>query len=263
MKQHPTAIISPEAQIDEDVIVGPYAIIEGPVRIASGTKIMAHAHISGHTEFGRDNIIHIGAVVGHIPQHLGYKPCTSYTRIGDRNIIREYVTIHRSWEEGHATEIGDDNCFMAMSHVAHDCKIGNNVILANGVLLGGHVEVEDKAFLSGNAVFHQFVRVGRLAMVSGLGGVGKDVPPFCIEAGRSEVCGINIVGLRRAEIPPDHRAKIKQAFKILYKSGLNTKNALLEIEKMENPCEEVRHFVEFIRNSTRGICRLARSEISE
>jgi len=257
MKQHPTALVDSGARIDEDVTVGPYAVISGPVRIASGTEVMAHAHISGHTEIGRDNQIHIGAVIGHIPQHLGYKPCVSHTRIGDRNVIREYVTIHRSWEEGSATVIGNDNCFMAMSHVAHDCRVGDQVIMANGALLGGHVEVEDKAFLSGNTVFHQFTRVGRLAMVSGLVGVGVDVPPFCTAGARNLVCGLNIVGLRRAGIAPENRTQIKQAFKILYRSGHTIKNALLEIEKMDHPCEEVLHFVEFIRNSKRGICRFS------
>ena len=258
MKQHPTAIIDPKAEIDDDVVIGPYVIISGEVHIASGTEVMAHAHISGHTEIGRDNRIHMGAVVGHIPQHLGYKSCLSYTRIGERNIIREYVTIHRSWKEGQATVIGDDNCFMAMSHVAHDCVVGNQVILANGVLLGGHVEIHDGAFLSGNAVFHQFVRVGRLAMVSGLGGIGKDVPPYCIAAGRTQVSGVNVVGLRRAGLSREVRAEIQKAFKILYRSGLTTSHALEEIEEM-NPCQEVRHFVDFIRNSKRGICGPAKS----
>jgi UDP-N-acetylglucosamine acyltransferase len=262
MKQHPTAIVDPSAQIDEDVDIGPYVIIEGPVQIASGTIIMAHAYISGHTEIGHNNTIHMGAVIGHIPQHLGYKPCDSYTRIGERNIIREYVTIHRSWEEGSATEIGNDNCLMGLSHVAHDCRIGSNIIIANAALLGGHVEVEDGAFISGNAVFHQFVRIGRLAMISGQAGVGKDVPPYCIAAGRTQVAGINVVGLKRAGISPEIRTRIKRAFKILYRSELNTKNALKKIEETD-PCEEVRHFVEFIRNSKRGICRLARGELSE
>ncbi len=251
MKQHPTAIVDPAARIDEDVKVGPYVVIEGPVRIASGTVIMAHAYICGNTEIGHDNQIHIGAVIGHVPQHQGYKPCVSYTRIGDRNVIREYVTIHRSWQEGESTIIGDDNFLMA-----HDCKIGNRVVIANGALLGGHVQVEDKAFLSGNTVFHQYVRIGRLAMISGLTGIGKDVPPYCIAVGRSEICGVNVVGLRRAGIPPEHRSQIQKAYKILYRSGLNTKNALKEIEAM-NPCEEVGWFVEFIRNSKRGICRAA------
>jgi UDP-N-acetylglucosamine acyltransferase len=262
MKQHPTAIISPEAQIDDDVTIGPYTIIEGPARIASGTVIMSHVHISAHTEIGHNNIIHMGAVIGNIPQHLGFKDCVSHTRIGDRNIIREYVTIHRSWEEGKATIIGNENFLMALSHVAHDCQLGNHIVMANGALLGGHVTIEDNAFLSGNTVFHQFVRIGRLAMVSGLTGIGKDVPPFCIAAGRSQICGVNIVGLRRAGIPQDRRTEIRNAFKTLYRSGLNVPSALREIER-GNPCEEVRQFVEFIKNSKRGICRAVGAEEDE
>ena len=226
MKQHPTALIDPKAEIDEDVTIGPFTIIEGSVRIGSGTRILSHVSILGHTEIGRDNVIHIGAVIGHEPQHMGFRPCESFTRIGNRNIIREYVTIHRSWEDGKATEIGDNNFLMALSHVAHDCKIGNNVVIANGALLGGHVMIENSAFLSGNTIFHQYVRVGRLAIVSGGAGIGKDVPPFCIAVGRSQVSGINVVGLRRAGIPQETRTRIKDAFKILYRSGLNIKNAL-------------------------------------
>ena len=255
MKQHPTAIIDPNAEIAEDVSIGPFSIIQGDVRIGSGTQILSHVCICSHTEIGQNNIIHMGVIIGHEPQHLGYKPCVSYTRIGDKNIIREYVTIHRSWQEGKATEIGNSNFLMALSHVAHDCRIGNNVVMANGALLGGHVEVENGAFLSGNTLFHQFVRVGRLAIVSGGAGTGKDVPPFCIAVGRSEVSGINIVGLRRAGIPQETRSKIKEAFKLVYRSGLNTKSAINKIESM-NPCAEVRHFVEFIKNSKRGICSL-------
>jgi len=262
MKQHPTAIIDPKAEIDEDVSIGAFSIIEGVVRIASGTQILSHVYICGHTEIGRHNIIHIGAIIGHEPQHLGYKPCVSHTRIGDKNIIREYVTIHRSWEEGRATEIGNNNFLMALSHVAHDCRIGNNVVMANGALLGGHVEVEDGAFLSGNTLFHQFVRVGRLAIVSGGSGTGKDVPPYCIAVGRSQVSGINVVGLRRAGISQETRSEIKEAFKILYRSGLNTKNALHKIESMK-PCEEVLYFVEFIRKSRRGICGLYKGRDAE
>ena len=262
MKQHQTALISPEAQIDSDVTVGPFAVIEGPVKIGAGTEIMAHAHISGHTEIGRDNTTHIGAVIGHIPQHLGFKDCVSYTKIGDRNVIREYVTIHRSWMPDNATIIGDDCFLMAMSHVAHDCHLGNHVVLANGTLLGGHVVIEDNAFLSGNTVFHQFVRVGRLVMVSGMTGIGKDIPPFCIAVGLSQVCGINVIGLRRAGIPEDRRMQIRKAYKTLYRSNLKIRDALEKI-MASNPCDEVRHFVEFIQQSKRGICKAVGGEVGE
>jgi UDP-N-acetylglucosamine acyltransferase len=263
MKQHQTAIIDPKAEIDEDVIIGPYCIIESPVRIASGTEIMAHSYVCPYSEIGRHNTIHMGVVLGHVPQHLGYKKCASYTRIGDRNVIREYVTIHRSWEEGKATEIGNGNFLMATSHVAHDCRIGNNVVMANGALLGGHVIVEDGAFLSGNTLFHQYIRIGRLAIVSGGSGSGKDIPPFCICVGRSQVSGINVVGLRRAGIRQETRTLIKNAFKILYRSGLNVSHAVDKIEQEIPNCEEVRYFVKFIRESRRGICSLFKDQESE
>jgi UDP-N-acetylglucosamine acyltransferase len=253
MKQHPTAIIDPEASIDDDVSVGPFAIIEGPVKIGSGTEIMARAHISGNTEIGRDNEIHIGAIVGYQPQHTGYKPCISYTKIGDRNIIREYATVHRSWEEGKSTIIGNDNLLMGLCHIAHDCIIGNKVIIANGALLGGHIEVHDGCFISGNALFHQFVKVGRLAMVSGGAGISKDIPPFCIATGYSFIAGINTVGLRRAGIPQEIRTRIKHAFKFLYRSNLNKTNALKKIREIE-PCDEIDYFIDFLENSKRGIC---------
>ena len=253
MKQHPTAIIDAKAEIDDDVTVGPYTIIEGPVRIGSGTRIMAHAHISGNTQMGCDNEVHIGAVIGHLPQHLSYEGCKSGTVIGDRNVFREYVTVHRSWEEGGKTKIGNDNFLMGLSHIAHDCIVGNKVIIANGALLGGHVEIEDRAFLSGNAMFHQFVRVGAIAMVSGGAAVTKDVPPYCTAVGRTSVVGINVIGLRRAGISAESRKQIQEAFKIFFRSGLNAKNALKKIEFLEE-CEEVAKFVEFIKNSKRGIC---------
>jgi UDP-N-acetylglucosamine acyltransferase len=260
MKQHPTAIIDPKAQIDEDVVIGPYCIIESAVQIGSGTEIMAHSYICSHSEIGRNNSIHMGVVLGHLPQHLGYKKCASYTRIGERNVIREYVTIHRSWQEGKATEIGNDNFLMAMSHVGHDSWIGNNVVMANGALLGGHVTVEDRAFLSGHSVFHQYIRVGRLAMVSGLSGSSKDIPPFCIALGRSQVSGINVVGLRRAGIGQETRTLIKKAFRILYRSGLNVSHAVETIEKEIPPCDEISYFVKFIRESKRGICSFYRDQ---
>ncbi|MBN1901307.1 acyl-ACP--UDP-N-acetylglucosamine O-acyltransferase [Candidatus Sumerlaeota bacterium] len=260
MKRHPTAIIDPKAEIDDDVIIGPYCIIESPVRIASGTEIMAHSYICSHSEIGKNNVIHMGVILGHVPQHLGYKKCASFTRIGDRNVIREYVTIHRSWEEGKATEIGNDNFLMATSHVGHDCKIGNNVVMANGALLGGHVIVHDRAFLSGHSTFHQFVRIGKLAMVSGLSGTSKDIPPFCIALGRSQVSGVNVVGMRRAGIPQKTRTLIKNAFRILYRSGLNVSHAVDAIEKEIPECEEILYFVQFIKESKRGICSFYRDQ---
>ncbi len=255
MKQHPTSIIDPRAEIADDAVIGPYVIIEGPVAIGPGTEIMAHAHICGHTIIGSNNEIHMGAVIGHTPQHLGYKKeWETLTRIGDRNIFREYATVHRSWEQGGSTEIGNDNFFMGFTHVAHDCRVGNKIVMANAALVAGHVIIEDNVFISGAALFHQFVRVGRLAMISGQSLVSKDVPPYCTAAGRATVVGLNSVGLRRAGLSQEIRTRIRHAWKTLYRSGLNTREALDAIESGPDMCDEVRAFVDFIKGSKRGIC---------
>ncbi len=254
MKIHPTAIISPKVQLDTTVEVGPYAIIEENVKIGARTVVMAHAYISGWTEIGADNRIHIGAVIGHVPQYIAFKGQRSYVRIGHGNTIREYVTIHRSIEEEHATVIGDRDFLMAMSHVAHDCVLGNDVILANSVLLAGHVTIQDKVMISGSSGVHQYVRVGRIAMISGLTRVVKDVPPFMMVEGESTVRGLNVIGMRRANISAENREAVKRAYRLLYRSGLNLPHAL-EAVQSEPMCEEVRLIVEFVQQSKRGICK--------
>jgi UDP-N-acetylglucosamine acyltransferase len=254
MSIHPTAIISPKAELDTTVEVGPYAIIEENVKIGARSVVMAHACINGWTEIGEDNRIHMGAVIGHVPQYIAFKDQKSYVRIGNGNTIREYVTIHRSIKEEHATVIGDRNFLMATSHVAHDCVLGNEVILTNSVLLAGHVVVQDKAMISGNSAVHQYVRVGKLAMVSGLTRVVKDVPPFMLVEGESTVRGLNVVGMRRANIPPESRDAIKRAYRLLYRSSLNLPHALDAIQA-EPMSEEVRLIVEFVKQSERGICK--------
>ncbi len=250
---HPTAIIDPQAELDPTVEVGPHVIIEGPVCIGPRTRIMANAYISGNTRIGSDNIIHIGCVIGHTPQHLGYKGAPTGVRIGDGNEFREYVTVHRAAEEGHDTTIGNRCYFMGLSHVAHDVTVGNEVIVANGALLAGHVRVEDKVFISGNVGVHQFCAIGELAMIGGLSKIVKDVPPYMLVDGQSQVCGINVVGLRRAGFDPQTREKIRQAFKILYRSGLNVSDAVSRLESEFPDCEPVQKIVAFIRSSKRGI----------
>jgi UDP-N-acetylglucosamine acyltransferase len=256
---HPTAIVDKAAEIDPTVEIGPNVIIEGPVRIGPRTKIMANAYLSGHTEIGADNIIHIGAVVGHTPQHLQYKGGDSGVKIGDRNTIREYVTIHRAYLPGQYTTLGNDNFLMATSHVGHDTRVGNRLILANCSLLAGHTWVEDNANISGNVAIHQYVRIGKLAMIGGLSRVSKDVPPFMVFVGDA-VCGINTVGLRRAGFDPPTRDKVKQAYKILYRSGLNVPNAVKELEESFPDVAPVKQLIEFIRNSARGISKHASTE---
>ncbi len=254
---HPTAIVSPKAELAADVSVGPHAVIEEHVRVGAGTRILARAHLTGWTEIGKNNIVHMGAVLGHEPQDLGWKGGRSYLKIGDGNVIREYATIHRGTKEETSTVLGNNNFLMAMSHVAHNCQVGNHVILANGVLLAGYVVVEDRAFLSGNAVVQQNTRVGMASILSGVGAATKDVPPFMIVLNRSEVGGVNVVGMRRAGIGSASIRQIRNAHKLLFNSGLATKSAL---EKMEfgalGPISpELRYLLDFIKSSKLGICR--------
>ena len=263
MPIHPTAIIGKKVVIDPTNDIGPYVIIEDGVRLGTNNKIWAHAYLCAGITLGNKNEIHMGAVIGHAPQDLAYAGAPTETKIGNQNVIREYVTIHRGTKEGTATIIGNQNYLMAGVHVAHNCQIGNQTILVNGASLAGYCTVEDQAFLSGMTVFHQFTSIGRLAIVSAFSAVNRDVPPFMSCGGRGAIVhGPNTVGLRRANIPPDIRDEIKRAYKILYQSGLNRTNALLEIEKT---CKssEAKHLVEFIRASKRGICGGGNSRESE
>lgn len=263
MSIHPTAIIGKDVTIGKNTEIGPYVIIEDGVQIGSGNRILARTHICAGTTIGNDNEIHMGAIVGNSPQDIAYKGAPTQTKIGNGNIIREYVTIHRGTKEGTATVIGNGNFLMANVHVAHNCQIGNQVILVNGASLAGYCTVENQAFLSGMTVFHQFTNIGRLAMVSAFSAINKDIPPFMMCGGRGAVVhGPNVVGLRRAGITPEVRDEIKRAYKLLYRSKLNTSNALSEIEKCcSSP--EVKHLVEFIRNSKRGIAGGDNSRESE
>ena len=247
------AVIDKEAVLDKGVEVGPYAIIEGGVTIGQRVKIWPHAYICSGTRIGEDTQIHMGAVIGHVPQDLAYKGEKTGLIIGKRNIIREYATIHRGTKEGSSTAIGDDNYFMALSHVGHNCEVGNRVIVSNGALLAGYVKVEDAAFISGNVVIHQFCRIGTLAMIGGFSGVNKDVPPYMLLRGPSIIRSINLVGMRRAKIAPAVIRTLKESFRLLYRADLNMTQAISGIESLE-PSRELKILVEFIRGSKRGIC---------
>ena len=250
---HPTAIIDPTAKIGAGTTVGAYSIIEKGVVVGEKNEIGPRVHISTGTTIGSHNHIHMGAVIGHIPQDLAYHGATSFTYIGDRNTIREYATIHRGTKENSATTIGNDNYLMAYSHVAHNCKIGNKVILVNNASLTGYCEVGDGAFLSGFVGLHQFSKIGTMAIISALTAVNKDIPPYMMAGGRPAVVqGINVIGLRRAGIPAEVRTEIKEAYKLLYKSGLNTTQALEKI-KGTLKSAQVNVLVEFIETSDRGI----------
>ena len=257
MKIHSTAIIHPEAILGEGVEVGPYAVIEGAARIGDGSVIQAHAVIGAHVTMGRENVIGYGAVVGGDPQDFAFNPqVRSEVRIGDRNRIREHCTIHRGTTEGSVTTVGNDCFLMAGAHLGHNVHLGNSIIIANNALLGGHVQVADRVFIGGGAVFHQHMRVGRQVIAQGISGYSKDIPPFTIGAEVNMIAGLNIIGLRRAGFSVAQRNEIKEAFALIYRSGLNTTQALAASKEREwGP--EAREFFDFIAAAKkRGICAL-------
>ena len=255
MSVHEKAVVDDGVDLGRDVSVGPMSYIQEGVTIGDGCVIGPHVTILRHTTLGSGCNVHAGAVLGGDPQDLAFKGGESFVRIGAGCTIREGVTIHRGTTEGSATETGD-NCFlMAFSHLAHNVKLGNGVVVTNGALLGGYVEVGDKAFLSANCMIHQFVKVGRLVMFSAGASATKDVPPFVMldHLSFNSIVGLNVVGLRRAGIPPGERSEIKRAFKLLYRSRLNISQAVERIrESFESgPAME---FCSFIENSERGVC---------
>jgi len=249
---HPTAIVDRRAEIDASTEIGPYVVIEGPVMIGPRTRVMVGAYLTGQTRLGADNVIHPGAVLGHEPQDLGYQGAQSALVIGDRNVFREHTEVHRGTEEGTATEIGNDNFFMSHAHVAHNCHVGNQVILATGAMLGGHATVEDQAFISGNCAVHQFTRVGRLAIMRGLARASRDVPPFSIVDDVHIVRGLNRVGLKRAGFDRDRVRALANAFRILFRVRTNLSAAITRVEaEVQSP--DVDYLVAFMRASQRGV----------
>ena len=259
MPIHPTALIDPRAEIHPEADIGPYVVIEGPARVGRGTRVLAHAVLTGETEIGDNNEIHMGAVIGHTPQDLAYKGGQSFVKIGHRNVIREHSQIHRGTTEGSATVIGNDNYLMHHSHVAHNCQLGNQTIIAGGALLAGYVQVEDQAFISGNCVVHQFVRIGTLAILRGLSRTSRDVPPFCIMDGTHTVRGLNVVGLRRAGFSHDRIRALKQAFTRLFRQKVNLRRVVEEL-RLEPCSPDVLYLLNFIEQSKRGVCFGPRNE---
>ena len=249
---HPSAVISPEAALAEDVRVGPYAVIDGAVSIGPGTVIHSHAHLIGSLTIGANNDIGSGAVLGGNPQHLAYKGEPTTIEIGDGNIFREHVTIHRGMPVGAGpgtgiTRVGNRNFFMAGSHAAHDCVVGNDCIFANGAALGGHVEVGDRALISGNSAVHQFCRVGRLALLSGASASSKDMPPFWVMQDVNCVRGVNTIGMRRAGMVSSEIQAVRRAFALIYKDRLPIPVALMRMEAELGQFAAVRELVQFIR----------------
>ena len=229
MKIHPTAIVDAGAELGDDVEIGPYSVIDAGAVIGEKCVLQSHVVIEGSVKMGAGNFVGHGAIIGPIPQDLGFKrEIQSGVEIGSGNVIRECCTIHRGASEGSMTIVGDRNFLMVATHLGHDCRIGNGVVIANNSLLAGHVRIDDGAFIGGGSRFHQSIRIGRLVMAEGR--FSKNLPPF-MSAAKNQVYGMNIVGMRRAGFSQADRDEVKRAFRLLYKSGLNTKQALEKVEE--------------------------------
>ncbi len=258
MAIHPTAIVDPDADVSREAEIGPYCVIGSAVTIGARTRLMAHVYLEGKLTIGKDNLFYPYSSCGVAPQDKKYKGEPSETRIGDRNSIREFVTIHRGTEGGGmVTSIGDGNLLMAYVHIAHDVIINNHTILANGVTFAGHVIVEDYANIGGLSAIHQFCRIGRHAIVGSYSVIKQNVLPFSITAANHqvEVYGANKVGLERAGFSADAIEPLQNAFRTLTRAGLNTTQAIARIEEEIPQTAEVKELLEFIRGSNRGFCK--------
>lgn len=264
MLLHPTAIIDSSAELGEGVEVGPYSIIGPDVVLGAGTVVGPHAVIHRYTTLGPRCRVHAHTSLGDLPQDMAFKDVPSYTRVGEGVVLREGVTIHRGTKEGTTTVVGDGCFLMANSHVAHNCVLGRQVILANGVLLAGYVEVGDKVFISGNAAVHQFVRIGRLAMVGGESSLSVDLPPFCVArtGGVNTLAGLNTVGLRRGGLSSAERLAVRAAYHRIFLSALNRRDALATL-RSEQPAPVVLELLDFIAASKRGVCRPRHAAVAE
>jgi UDP-N-acetylglucosamine acyltransferase len=252
MSIHSTAIIGTGAIIAESAEIGPYAVIGEQVSVGSGTKIGPHVVIDGHTIIGENCHIFSGASIGQAPQSISYKDEPSQVNIGNGVTIREYVTIHRGTNGG-TTSLGDDCYIMNYAHIAHDCQLGKGVIMANSATLAGHITVGDGTVMAGVCVFHQFVRIGRMCMISGMTGSRMDLPPFVVLDGLPPaIRGLNVIGMKRNKFSPPTRTAIKRAYKTLYRSGLNFTQAIAQLEQ-EDFIPEVTEIIEFFRSSKRGV----------
>lgn len=255
---HPTALIDPKAEIGEGVEIGPYSVIEKDVSIGEGTKVGPHVVIREGTHIGKRCQIFQFASVGEAPQATFYRGEKTSLFIGDQNIIREFVTLHRGTIKGGGkTAIGNENFFMAYCHVAHDCQIGNQVVLANGATLAGHILIEDYAVIGGLSAIHQFCQVGTHAFISGLTGVSLDIPPYMLASGsRAKLFGLNAVGLKRHGFSEETLKTLKKVYRIIFRSGLTLEKAMKKVEEDEiSKTPEVQHLLQFIQRSKRGISR--------
>jgi len=250
---HATALVDPRAEIGRDVVIGPWCIVEAGAIIGDGCRLEARSIVKTRTTLGTDNEIGEGAVIGGVAQHVHVNDPGGKLNIGHHNRIRENVTIHRAWSNDAETSLGDHNMLMVGSHVAHDCRVGSHCILVNHVLLGGHVHVEDRAFMGGASAVHQFCRIGRLAMIGGMAKITQDVPPFVMieGAGGSEVTGLNKVGLRRNGYSPEQILQLKHAYRVIYREGHRWSD-VLDILKAEFGDGPAAAFYEFFKAGKRG-----------
>lgn len=253
---HPTAIVHPDAQIGDGCAVGPYCVIGEQVRLGPDCLLHSHVVLEGHTTLGCGNEIYPFACLGGRTQDLKWRGGVTRVEIGDRNTFREYVTVHAATQEGEATVIGSNNHLLAYTHVAHDCRLGNHIIMSNLAQMAGHVTIEDHAILAGMCAIHQFCRIGRLAMVAACTPVRQDVAPFMLVSGDpASTLKTNSVGLERAGLAPEAIRTLGQAYRILYRDGLSMPNALARIESELPSSPELRHLLDFIRASERGITK--------
>ncbi len=250
---HPSAIVHTKARLDSNVQVGPYAVIDEGVELGPECIIGPHVYLTGLTTIGARNRFFAGCVIGEAPQDLKYRNEPTRLRIGDDNVFREHVTVHRSNRASEDTIIGSHNFLMQHSHIAHNVVLENNVILAGGSLLAGHAAIAERAFISGNCLVHQFVRVGTLSMMQGGSAISKDLPPYTVAGRTNSICGLNTVGLRRAGITASERMELKRLYHALFRSGVNLRMALAEAQQ-EFSSAPARAMLEFVATARRGVC---------
>ena len=254
---HPSAVISSHAEIEDDVVIGPFCIVGEGAHIKKGSKLLSNVILEGNTEIGNNCTIYPFTSIGLPPQDMKYRDEKTGVKIGDNNTIREYITIHRASVSGDGvTTIGDNNFLMAYVHIAHDCKIGSHVIMANVATLAGHILVEDHAVIGGLVAIHQFTRIGAYAMVGGFSGVGQDIPPYMIASGaRAKLFGLNAIGLKRHGFSDQTINELKKAYKILFREKHTLKEAIKKVQEDLPYTDEIKHLIEFIQKNKRGICR--------